>query len=529
MALTNKLKNQVDIPVWEWTRFLPSSSGVVSSTAAASNSLYHVNHGRYIYFLQAATTVAGAIGTGTGFFRYDTVSDTFQQLAFPPVAPATFSGMEFVGGQGYYGRVLSAGTNTITAAALTGQILKSYDIKITSGTGMGQHRIITGVSDPVIVDSGTFTAFQASPQANVTDANKNWAINQWVGYQVRYVANTGQSNTRKIIYNSPNTLYFGDTNKYAEELNAYPPIVAMTGTALPVAAVGTQYQIEYSTITVDTAWTTPPDATSRFIVHSGGIWLLSAGTTSYLLEYYDVAADTWYERNGFSNTSPATANGTDGTIVTTGEVASIYDRGTVTSATINTLVDTTQNWPTGSTTNLGTTGLNYKVRIFSGTGLGQVRPILSNTATSLTVATNWTTTPDTTSQYLVDMLESGTATSGGNSNQTAVGTASINANIMTVTAMSSGAFFAGQILSGTGVQSNITVTSTEFACYTAGTNTTVIFSQGGTTGIVNGMYVTKLDGTGTLAVGSYVTAVTSNTVTLSAAPSVVFSLGILSA
>jgi hypothetical protein len=511
MTLTNKLKNQVDIPVWEWTRFLPTASGVVSSTAAADNSIYHVNHGRYIYFLQGATTVAGGIGTGTGFYRYDTVSDTFQQLSFPPVAPATFSGMEFSGGYGYYGRVLSGGINTITAAALTGQILKTYDIKIIGGTGVGQHRIITGVSDPIIVDNGTFTVVQGTPQANVTDANKNWVINQWVGYQVRFIANTGQTQTRKVLYNSSNTIYFGDVNKYAEDVNAYPPIVAMAGTALPVAAAGTQYQIEYSTITVDTPWTTIPDATSRFIVHSGAIWLLSAGTTSYLLEYYDIAADTWYERNGFSNTSPATANGTDGTIVVTGEVATVYDRGTATSATGTTLVDTTQNWPT----NLATLG--YKVRIFSGTGLGQVRPILSNTATSVTVA-SWTTQPDTTSQYLIDMLESGTATSGGNSAQTVVSTASISGNIMTVTAMTSGSFLAGQILTGTGVQSNITVTSTEFACYTAGLNTTVIVSQGGTTGIVSGMYVTKLDGTGTLAIGCTVTGVTSTTVTLSAAP-----------
>ena len=133
MALTNKLRKQVDLPVWEWARFAPGVSSAVSSTTASSNSTYHVTYGRYNYYFQAAATVAGGTSVGTGFWRYDTVSDTYQQLAIPPVVPATFSSLQFVSGQGYYGRVLSAGTNTLTCAALTGQILQSFDIRIITG------------------------------------------------------------------------------------------------------------------------------------------------------------------------------------------------------------------------------------------------------------------------------------------------------------------------------------------------------------------------------------------------------------
>ena len=44
---------------------------------------------------------------------------------------------------------------------------------------------------------------------------------------------------------------------------------------------------------------------------------------------------------------------------------------------------------------------NYQVRITAGTGIGQVRTITTNTATTLTVPT-WTVTPDVTSVYAIE-------------------------------------------------------------------------------------------------------------------------------
>lgn len=62
-----------------------------------------------------------------------------------------------------------------------------------------------------------------------------------------------------------------------------------------------------------------------------------------------------------------------------------------------------------SATTIGKTGktwttnsfANYQVRIVSGTGIGQIRTITSNTATTLTVPT-WTTTPDVTSVFCIE-------------------------------------------------------------------------------------------------------------------------------
>ena len=431
MVLINKLKPQVDTPVWEWCRLAPAISSAVSATCAADNSTYHVTFGRYIYYFQAnAVAATGPTGTGlVGFFRYDTISDSYQQLAQPPLGSTAFTGMQFAGGQGYTGFVLGSGPgpNTLQVAGLTGQTLKTFDIRISGGTGFGQNRTITSVSDPTIWDLGTVTATEAVPQRFITDSSKNWAMNQWAGYQVRLVSSSGQSQIRKIIYNNSNTLYWADVTKFAEDPWTYSPLNTILGSAEVIAVAGganpTIYQIESSIITVDSNWFTMPDATSRFVVKSGGIWFFTQGASAansvYYLQYYDVVADQWYIRNAVTSTSPIQVIGTDGTIVNTGENATVWDRGTAnTSAsgisagitqTNTNLVDMTKGWAINQWAPAN--GPTYYVRIFSGTGENQYRAITSNTVNTLTVA-GWTNiTPDATTKYFIESFDMGTLTS----------------------------------------------------------------------------------------------------------------------
>ena len=71
------------------------------------------------------------------------------------------------------------------------------------------------------------------------------------------------------------------------------------------------------------------------------------------------------------------------------------ETGTATSATSNTLTDSSKSWGTD----------DYKdkrVKITGGTGAGQRRVISSNTSIELTVDTDWATTPDGTSTYEID-------------------------------------------------------------------------------------------------------------------------------
>jgi hypothetical protein len=198
MALTNNLRKQIDMPVWEWCRLAPAVSSGLSASCSADNSLYHVTFGRYIYYLQSGATLATTTGL-TGFFRYDTISDSYQALAQPPIAPVVYTGLQFAGGQGYWGYVLGSGSglNTLQIAGLTGKVMKGFDIRITGGTGSGQQRIVTDVSDPTIWDNGTATAVAATPQNSITDSNKNWIVNQWAGYQVRFVSSSGQALARR--------------------------------------------------------------------------------------------------------------------------------------------------------------------------------------------------------------------------------------------------------------------------------------------------------------------------------------------
>lgn len=68
--------------------------------------------------------------------------------------------------------------------------------------------------------------------------------------------------------------------------------------------------------------------------------------------------------------------------------------------TNTTLNDTTKSWTTNE-------WQNKIVAIANGTGEGQTRTVGSNTPTQLTVTTNWTTVPDNTSVYHVDVEKKG--------------------------------------------------------------------------------------------------------------------------
>ena len=89
--------------------------------------------------------------------------------------------------------------------------------------------------------------------------------------------------------------------------------------------------------------------------------------------------------------------------VTTGfDATSVYEirgqrpfaTGVATAGASTTLTNSAKSWTTNQWT-------NYQVKILSGTGIGQIRTIASNTGTVLTVSSAWTTNPDTTSVYVI--------------------------------------------------------------------------------------------------------------------------------
>jgi hypothetical protein len=128
------------------------------------------------------------------------------------------------------------------------------------------------------------------------------------------------------------------------------------------------------------------------------VWyVLNAGTiAANIFKKYDYATNTWtaLQQTGL----PATIS-TDSKLVSTpswiGNDYVVFATGTATAGTANTISNSAKNWTTNQWT-------NYQIRIVNGTGAGQIRTIASNTATAITVSTNWATNPDASSVYSIE-------------------------------------------------------------------------------------------------------------------------------
>ncbi|MBI3627334.1 MAG: hypothetical protein HY220_01105 [Candidatus Sungbacteria bacterium] len=395
MALSkNSLRVQVDTPIWEWCRFAPVVSSALSASCVGDIATFNATNSRYLYYSIAAVN----------FWRYDTWTDTWLQLASPLNANLVFTSMRFAGDLGYFGRVISATSTTITTGLAFANSCKGFKIRIISGKGAGQERIISSVAEPVVADYGAATA---GATTSVTDTTKTWTsgyvgstlnVNNWVGYTVRVILGTGLLQMAKILYNSSTVLTIGDVN--------LSPIEPWGHTTWTAPASGSNYQIESSVVTVDTAWTTTPDNTSRYVIQAGGIYMLSeaAATPFYTLQYYSVLEDRWYVKPALTNMVNAIP--TDASLERTKENASIWEHSIATAGSTTTLTDTTKNWTVNQWT-------NYSVYIYSGTGSGQISAITSNTATVLTLTSTLGTGLDATSRYQIIGFDAGTASSAG--------------------------------------------------------------------------------------------------------------------
>lgn len=74
--------------------------------------------------------------------------------------------------------------------------------------------------------------------------------------------------------------------------------------------------------------------------------------------------------------------------------------GVATGGSLSTLVNAGAGWATNAYQS-NQSGGSFVVGITSGTGAGQFRTIVSNTATTLTISPTWRVTPDATSQYAI--------------------------------------------------------------------------------------------------------------------------------
>lgn len=380
MAVTNNLVSQVDLPVWEWTRFSPITNSALSTLCSVKDA----TKSRYMYQL-----ASGA------FFRYDTKMDTWQQLQTPPINPTVTSTTEYMDKYGYEGNVLSLqSSSSIEIPSLQGKVFNGYKLRIVNGAGAGYEGTITASTENTILDQGIAQTLAGTNQIN--DANKRWNINQWVGYSVRLVYNTGASQIRKVLYNSETALVFTDTNYQQIDPANNTGFNTQTPYAAPVTAAGSQatFYIESTVVSLDTPFTVSPNQTSSFIIESGGMMFFTSNSTApwSSMQYYDVLSDAWGTRTALGGLT-TTAFGTDFAIKRTSEASGyIYSATTVASASSRTIFVTGTTYTTGDLT-------NDIVKITSGTGAGQKSRIVGNTTNIIEVAKPWSIQPDSTSVF----------------------------------------------------------------------------------------------------------------------------------
>lgn len=376
MAVTNNLKVQVDLPVWEWCRFAPTATATLSALATSDDG-----NTRFLYYI-----------SGSLFYRYDTYADTWQQLATPNTAPLTVLALRYTGFRGYHGRILSATSTTVQIPGLRGPTLNGQTIKILSGTGAGQEKVLTYTGETVH-DMGVITGTTTSTLA---DSTKKWKYNQWSGYIVGITFGTDATQYKKILYNDTNTLYVYDVNLQPQESWNNQPFVAAAPYALPVTTAGSQahYQILSHTYSVS-SWTTTPDYTSYFTTLSGGVYLLSSAAAApfFTLQYYDILHGSWQTKTCNQGLISA-ALGTDCSVERLAKTGTAFISSTATAGGTRTLTDSGQTMTPDRYA-------NYRIRITSGTGVGQHRRIICNTATVFTLAKPWDIVPDATSTYEV--------------------------------------------------------------------------------------------------------------------------------
>lgn len=367
----------VDLPFFEMCNQAPVASSALSALATAEDG-----SDRFIYYLSTSA-----------FYRYDTVADTWQQLANPNVAPVTVLSLRHTRRRGYHGRVLGATASTITLPGLRGPELDGQTIRIEFGAGIGQERTLTYTGET----THEYGVITSTTTASLADSTKKWRVNQWAGYTVAIQFGTDATHYRKILYNDATTLYVQDNNLQPHDPWNNQIFIAASPYAVPVSTAGSQahYAILSSAYTLNTNWTVTPDASSFFTTLSGGIYLLSSASAApfFTLQYYDVLSDTWQTKTVPQGLILA-ALGTDVAIERTAKVGTACLSATATAATARTLT-------TSSLTMTNDRHANCRILITGGTGAGQHRRIVGHNATTFWVARDWTVTPDATSTYEV--------------------------------------------------------------------------------------------------------------------------------
>jgi hypothetical protein len=398
MALTDNRKKGVDWPAWKQSIPVEVANTAISCTCAPDvGAVSPVTDGdRYLYYY-----------VSTGFFKFDTYNNTWVRLSLPNIVGAAGASMKYAPYSGHRGRVVAAVAGSVTFATVSAQMCHGKLMRIVGGTGKGQTRMLVGPSNIISNKYALGRATTGSATA-IADTTQKWRVNEHVGRQVSAMYGGGMPDVRNVLYNDATTLTVSDPLHQQHQPFENQGWSSIAPHTVPVSigtGVGTHYTVDDNTFaTYDVTgaapqnWDTTPDCSSKFVILTGGIWLFSSlATPFYSLQYYDVLTDTWITKT--TPTGLILAAATEWNIERTGEVAGAIASGTFDAgSTTRVLIDAVAAWPDASAWTVNCLK-NFVVRIIDGSGIGERRRIVGNTATTITVDKPFVATPDATSDY----------------------------------------------------------------------------------------------------------------------------------
>jgi hypothetical protein len=311
MSITNKLKKLVHRKSWEYLTPLPSSSATGMFLVGDKRNL---TPNSVIYYFQTVSAI----------HRYDGDEDSWVQIpasgatgTFGPGACGDYRGLSAMGGV-FTQTATGGGLSTINTNRSIIRNLAGRKIRVIAGLGVGyeglilsntigansvltvdgsttfdattQYQVFAGslwfqnagasagftvydvatnswtartavgvtwgtegslISTPSGVDTFESSTATAGASTTLTNSTKNWLTNQWANSQVRITAGTGVGQIRTISSN--------------------------TGTVL----------------TVSSAWTVNPDATSQYSIEGNDDYFYLLGNNAVTLYRYSVTSNTW--------------------------------------------------------------------------------------------------------------------------------------------------------------------------------------------------------------------------------------------
>lgn len=367
------------------------------------------------------------VGGASTIYNYNADEDAWLALKPSGIAGTFAAGScgEFRGisaPAGVITNTATAGTTTTITTSLTlNRDISGVKIRIVDGAGVGYvgevlsntkgaNAVLTlrvasaiafGATTKYQLFGGSLWFFNAGTTAvgfsvwdRITDT---WTARSVTGLPTAWGTDAQLVSTPSISSNCGNMLYATGTATSAGSTS-----LTDTGNTFPVNAFCSFFYVEITsgtgkgqrrkivsntsdTIVVDAAWAITPDATSQYKIGGAGFLI-----------------------------------------------------GSCSSATGTTLVDS-------SKTNLPVNGfVNYQIRIYAGTGAGQIRTITASTATGTFTVAAWTVTPDTTSKYVIEGNDDFMYLLGNNAVTAYKYTVSANAwATLSPTAARSGAYAAG--------------------------------------------------------------------------------------